>query len=229
MSKLGKNMSETTFVDARRPASARIGHLDFGDCERIRYGRDAAFDGVIFIAVLTTRIYCRPVCPVRQPLSKNVRYYPSAAAAEADGFRPCLRCRPETAPFSPAWSGTRATVGRALKLIEAGALDEGHVAGLAGRLGIGARHLVRLFRKHQGSTPTQVARSMRVQRAKRLIDETTLTMTEIAQRAGFASVRSFNASFREVYRCAPSELRRRGRPGARGKTHEVTHWPRAEA
>jgi len=201
-------VSEAVFIDARRPASARIGNLDFADCERIRHNRDAAFDGVIFIAVLTTGIYCRPVCPVRQPLSKNVRYYPSAAAAEADAFRPCLRCRPETAPFCPAWNGTRATVNRALKLIDAGALDEGDVAELADRLGIGSRHLARLFRKHLGSTPSQVARSMRVQRAKRLIDETTLPMIEIAGRAGFASIRSFNASFREVYRCTPTELRR---------------------
>ena len=146
-------MSEAVFIDVRRPVSGRIGNLDFADCERIRHNRDATFDGVIFIAVLTTGIYCRPVCPVRQPLSKNVRYYPSAAAAEADGFRPCLRCRPETAPLSPAWSGTRATVNRALKLIDAGALDEGNVAELADRLGIGSRHLARLFRKHLGSTP----------------------------------------------------------------------------
>jgi AraC family transcriptional regulator, regulatory protein of adaptative response / methylated-DNA-[protein]-cysteine methyltransferase len=104
----------------------------------------------------------------------------------------------------PPWDGS-------LKLIEAGALDDGGVDGLANRLGIGPRHLVRLFRKHEGSTPLQAARSMRVQRAKRLIDETTLPMTEIAERAGFASVRSFNATFREVYRCAPSELRRRAR------------------
>src|SRR6516162_4386520 len=148
-------MSEAVFIDARRPASARIGNLDFADCERIRHNRDAAFDGLIFIAVLTTRIYCRPVCPGRQPLSKNVRYYPSAAAAEADGFRPCRRCRPETAPFSLAWNGTRATVGRALKLIDAGALEVGDVAGLADRLGIGSRHLIRLFRRHLGSTPPQ--------------------------------------------------------------------------
>jgi AraC family transcriptional regulator of adaptative response / DNA-3-methyladenine glycosylase II len=191
-------MSEAVFIEARQPASARIGSLNFADCERIRHNRDAAFDGLIFIAVLTTRIYCRPVCPGRQPLSKNVRYYPSAAAAEADGFRPCRRCRPETAPFSPAWNGTRATVGRALKLI-----DVGDVGGLADRLGIGSRHLVRLFRRHLGSTP-QVARSMRVQRARRLIDETTLPMSDIAPRAGFASIRSFNASFREVYRCTPA-------------------------
>jgi AraC family transcriptional regulator of adaptative response / DNA-3-methyladenine glycosylase II len=185
--------------------------LDFAACERVRYARDAAYDGRVFIAVTSTQIYCRPVCPVRQPLSKNVRYYPSAAAAEGAGFRPCLRCRPEAAPLSPAWMGVRTTVARALRLIEDGALDDGSVEALAGRLGIGARYLARLFERHLGTTPSQVARSVRVQRAKRLLDQTTLSMTDIAAAAGFASLRSFNASFREVYRCAPTELRRRAR------------------
>src|SRR5215471_15394645 len=156
--------------------------LDFAACDRARLTRDPTYDGLFFTGVRTTRVYCRPVCPVRPAQSRNVSFFPSAAAAEADGFRPCLRCRPETAPFSPAWNGTRATVDRALKLIDAGALDEGDVVELADRLGIGPRHLVRLFRKHLGSTPSQVARSMRVQRAKRLIDETTLPMIEIAGR-----------------------------------------------
>ncbi len=182
--------------------------FDFGQCEAIRHRRDPAFDGVVFIAVRSTRIYCRPACPVRQPLSKNVSYYPSAASAEEAGFRPCLRCRPETAPFSPAWNGVKTTVRRALSLIEAGALDDGDVEALAARLGVGARHLSRLFRVHLGSTPTQVARSAKVRRAKRLIDETDLGMTEIAAQAGFRSLRSFNDAFRAVYRCPPSALRR---------------------
>jgi AraC family transcriptional regulator of adaptative response/methylated-DNA-[protein]-cysteine methyltransferase len=190
--------------------------LDFAFCERVRYGRDPAYDGLIFIGVTSTRIYCRPVCPVRQPLSKNVRYYPSASAAEAAGFRPCLRCRPETAPHSPAWIGVRATVGRALRLIEDGALDEADVAALAERLGMGPRHLSRLFRDHLGSTPTQVARTARVQRAKRLIDETDLSMTEIAGKAGFSSLRSFNAAFRDIYRRAPTDLRRNRKAKAAG-------------
>ncbi len=183
--------------------------MDFAACERARYARDPAFDGRIFIGVTSTRIYCRPVCPVRQPLSRNVRYFPSAAAAEAAGFRPCLRCRPETAFRSPAWKGVHATIDRALRLIEDGALDHGDVPALAERLGIGPRHLSRLFSEHLGSTPVKVARTARVQRAKRLIDETQLSMTEIAARAGFSSLRSFNATFREVYRRAPSDLRRR--------------------
>ena len=107
--------------------------LDFDECERARYARDPAYDGRFFIGVTSTRIYCRPVCPVRQPLSKNVRYYPSAAAAESAGFRPCLRCRPETSPDLAAWRGTSNTVSRALSLIEAGALDEGDVEALAAR------------------------------------------------------------------------------------------------
>ncbi len=183
--------------------------LDFALCERVRYARDPAFDGVIFIAVKSTGIYCRPVCPVRQPLSRNVTYYRSAAAAEHAGFRPCLRCRPETAPRSPAWNGTRATVDRALRLIEDGALDEAGIEALAERLGIGARHLTRLFRRHLDTTPLAAARTARIQRAKRLIDSTDLGMTEIALAAGFGSVRSFNAAFQQVYRRAPSMLKRR--------------------
>jgi AraC family transcriptional regulator of adaptative response/methylated-DNA-[protein]-cysteine methyltransferase len=185
--------------------------LDFALCERVRYARDPAYDGIIFIAVKSTGIYCRPVCPVRQPLSRNVSYYRSAAAAERAGFRPCLRCRPETAPRSPAWNGTRATVDRALRLIEDGALDEADVEALAGRLGIGARHLTRLFRRHLDTTPLAAARTARIQRAKRLIDTTDLGMTDIALAAGFGSVRSFNAAFQQVYRRAPSMLKRRPR------------------
>ncbi|MEO6216080.1 MAG: Ada metal-binding domain-containing protein [Sphingomonas sp.] len=182
--------------------------LNFEECERVRYARDPAFDGVIFIGVTSTRIYCRPVCPVRQPLSRNVRYFPSAAAAEDAGFRPCLRCRPETAPHTPAWSGTRATVTRALRLISEGALDEKGVDDLAERLGVGSRQLARLFRKHLGTTPTAAARTSRIQRAKQLIDQTELPMTEIAHLSGFRSLRSFNAAFQLVYRRPPSSLRR---------------------
>lgn len=182
--------------------------LNFEECERVRYARDPAFDGVIFIGVTSTRIYCRPVCPVRQPLSRNVRYFASAAAAEDAGFRPCLRCRPETAPRTPAWSGSRATVMRALRLISEGALDESGVDDLAERLGMGSRQLARLFRKHLGTTPTAAARTSRVQRAKRLIDETQLCMTEIAHLAGFRSLRSFNAAFQQLYRRPPGSLRR---------------------
>jgi len=183
--------------------------LDFDTCEAARQRRDPAFDGVFFTAVRTTRIYCRPVCPVKQPLSRNVTYYPSAAAAEQAGYRPCLRCRPETAPFCPAWNGTRTTVSRALKLIEDGALDTGSVEDLAGRLGIGPRQLSRLFRRHLGASPVQVAKTVRIQRAKRLLDGTGLAITEIAFKAGFGSLRRFNAAFAELYGRPPSAVRRK--------------------
>jgi AraC family transcriptional regulator of adaptative response / DNA-3-methyladenine glycosylase II len=182
--------------------------LDFDECDRARIARDRSYDGRFFTGVRTTGIYCRPVCPVRHAQSKNVEYHPSAAAAEAAGFRPCLRCRPETAPFSPAWKGSLTTVERALRLVDDGALDQGGVEDLAGRLGIGARQLCRLFRKHLGASPTQVAQTARVQRAKRLIDATGLPMTEIALAAGFGSLRRFNTVFAEVYKRPPTAIRR---------------------
>jgi AraC family transcriptional regulator of adaptative response / DNA-3-methyladenine glycosylase II len=148
------------------------------------------------------------VCPVRPAQGKNVTFYPTAAAAEAAGFRPCLRCRPETAPFSPAWQGSRTTVHRAMRLIRKGALDREGIEELAARLGIGARHLDRLFRRHIGASPLQVARTMRVQRAKRLLDRTELPMAEVAARAGFASLRRFNTVFAEAYKRPPSAIRR---------------------
>jgi AraC family transcriptional regulator of adaptative response/methylated-DNA-[protein]-cysteine methyltransferase len=170
--------------------------------------RDRRYDGRFFSGVRTTRIYCRPVCPVRPAYGRNVTFYPTAAAAEAAGYRPCLRCRPETAPFSPAWQGSRATVHRAMRLIRGGALDGSGVEDLAVRLGIGSRHLDRLFQRHIGASPLQVARTMRVQRAKRLLDDTNLSMTEIALGAGFGSLRRFNAVFAEVYKRTPTAIRR---------------------
>jgi AraC family transcriptional regulator of adaptative response / DNA-3-methyladenine glycosylase II len=178
------------------------------ECERARVARDRRYDGRFFTAVKTTGIYCRPVCPVRPAKATNVSFYPSAAAAEAAGFRPCLRCRPEAAPFSPAWKGSRATVDRGLRLIVNGALDAGGVEVLATRLGVGARHLSRLFHKHLRASPIQVARTTRVQRAKRLLDETEMPMAEIAMRAGFGSLRRFNAVFAEVYGRSPTAIRR---------------------
>jgi AraC family transcriptional regulator, regulatory protein of adaptative response / methylated-DNA-[protein]-cysteine methyltransferase len=185
--------------------------LDDAECERARVARDPAYDGRFFTGVRTTGIYCRPVCPVRPAHPRNVCFFASAAAAEAAGFRPCLRCRPETAPFCPAWRGSRATVERAARLItDDGALDgEGAtVEMLAARVGVGARHLTRLFAKHLGATPSQVARTARVQRAKRLLDETDRRMTEIALLAGFRSLRRFNAVFTEVYGRSPTGIRR---------------------
>jgi AraC family transcriptional regulator of adaptative response / DNA-3-methyladenine glycosylase II len=183
--------------------------LDFETCDAARLRRDAAYDGRFFVAVRTTRIYCRPVCPVKQALTKNVTFYPSAAAAERAGYRPCLRCRPETTPFCPAWNGTSATVGRALRLIEGGALDDADVDELAERLGIGARHLSRLFQRHVGASPLRTAKTFRLQRAKRLLDDTDLQITEVAYRAGFKSLRRFNAAFVDLYSLPPSDYRRR--------------------
>jgi AraC family transcriptional regulator of adaptative response / DNA-3-methyladenine glycosylase II len=188
--------------------------LDFDTCDAARLRRDSAFDGRFFTGVRTTGIYCRPVCPVKAPLSRNVEFLPSAAAAERAGYRPCLRCRPETAPFSPAWNGTRTTIERALRLIEAGALDGAEVADLAARLGIGPRHLARLFARHLGASPLQVAQTVRIQRAKRLLNDTDLPVTEIAFRAGFGSLRRFNAVFQDLYGRPPSALRRRVVPPA---------------
>jgi AraC family transcriptional regulator of adaptative response / DNA-3-methyladenine glycosylase II len=190
--------------------------LDFDTCNAARLRRDPAFDGVFFIAVKTTGIYCRPICPARSPLTKNILFYQSAAAAERAGFRPCLRCRPETAPFSPAWNGTRTTVERALRLIEEGALDHGGVEALAARLGIGARHLTRLFARHLGASPREVARTARIARAKRLLNESALPVAEVARRAGFPSPRRMSAAFAALYGRPPSALRGRGPPaGAR--------------
>jgi AraC family transcriptional regulator of adaptative response / DNA-3-methyladenine glycosylase II len=185
-------------------------------CDRARLARDPRFDGRFFTGVLTTRIYCRPTCPVKPAWSRNVVFFPTAAAAERAGFRPCLRCRPETAPGSPAWRGAAATVARALRLIDRGFLDDGApVEALADRLGMTTRHLRRLFLRHAGASPTAVATTRRVQRAKALVDGTAMPMSAIAFAAGFASIRRFNAAFRAVYRRPPSAIRRaRRRHGA---------------
>jgi AraC family transcriptional regulator of adaptative response / DNA-3-methyladenine glycosylase II len=188
--------------------------LDQKTCERARLAHDARFDGRFFIGVTTTKIYCRPICPAPSPKESNVRYYPSAAAAAEAGFRPCLRCRPEASPGTPAWLGASSTVSRALKLIGESALDGGGVDDLADRLGIGSRHLRRLFLKYLGATPVAVAQTRRVHFAKKLIDETDLSMTEIAMASGFGSIRRFNATFQNLYGRTPRDLRRtRANPG----------------
>lgn len=174
-----------------------------------RFARDPAYDGVFFIAVRTTGIYCRPVCRVRQPLTRNISFHPSAAAAERAGYRPCLKFRPESAPFCPAWNGTKTTVERALKLIDAGALDgNGTVETLAARCGIGSRHLTRLFRQHLGASAIEVAQTRRVQRAMQMIAHSPLSMTEIALQSGFGSLRRFNEVIAARYGRPPSQLRK---------------------
>lgn len=170
--------------------------------------RDRTFDGRFVIGVLTTGIYCRPICPAPSPKKSNIRYFPTAAAAAEAGLRPCLRCRPEAAPGTPAWAGTSVTVRRALRLIQEGALDDGSVDEVAARLGVGTRHLHRLFVQHVGASPIVVAQTRRLHFAKRLIDDTELPMTDIALASGFGSLRRFNAAFRHTYKRAPRELRR---------------------
>lgn len=175
--------------------------------EQARRSRDARFDGSFFIGVRTTGIYCRPICPVKMPKAENVTFFDSPAAAAEAGFRPCLRCRPESSPGTPAWRGSSTTVVRALRLINDGALDEDSLVGLAERLGVTTRHLSRLFAKHLGATPKTVAQTRRLQFAKKLINETRLPMTEIALSSGYGSVRRFNDHFRQVYDRSPTQLR----------------------
>ncbi len=191
--------------------------LDWRVCSRARLARDARFDGKFFIGVLTTHIYCRPICRARTSQEKNVCYFPTAAAAAEAGFRPCLRCRPECSPGTPAWAGTKNTVSRALRLISQTGFEDGGVETLAAHLGVGSRHLRRLFLRHLGATPSAVAQTRRLHFTKKLIDETHLPMTQIAMAAGFGCVRRFNAAIRKVYQRTPSQIRalarkKRGQP-----------------
>ncbi|WP_063580130.1 bifunctional transcriptional activator/DNA repair enzyme AdaA, partial [Achromobacter ruhlandii] len=187
-------------------------NLDHDACYSAIRVRDARYDGRFFTAVKTTRIYCRPVCPARTPLSRNVVFYPTAAAAQEAGFHPCLRCRPETAPAAGRARDLPDSVARALGLIELGALDEAGVDALAARLGVGERQLRRQFRQHLGASPVAVAQTRRVLLAKQLIHETRLPMAEIAFAAGFGSIRRFNEIFLALFGRAPGELRRSGKP-----------------
>ncbi|HZS35290.1 MAG TPA: AlkA N-terminal domain-containing protein [Polyangia bacterium] len=199
--------------------------LDPETCYRAMVSRDRRFEGRFVVAVRSTGIYCRPGCPAKTPHKRNVHFYAHAAAAEQAGFRPCLRCRPESAPGTPAWLGTSATVARALRLIvdgefadgERGERDQRGVEALAARLGIGARHLTRLFAEHVGVAPGAVARTRRVHFARKLLDETDLPMAEVALAAGFSSVRRFNEAMRQTFRRAPTELRR-SRANPRGSS-----------
>jgi AraC family transcriptional regulator of adaptative response / DNA-3-methyladenine glycosylase II len=174
-------------------------------------GRDPRFDGLMFVGVSSTGVYCRPVCPARTPKFENCRFFGSAAAAQEAGFRPCLRCRPETAPDLASWHGTSNTVSRALALISDGALDAdgAGIETLAERLGVGGRQLRRLFMQHLGASPVAVAQTRRVLFAKQLIHETEMSMADVALAAGFGSVRRFNEVFRDLFHRPPSALRRK--------------------
>ena len=181
--------------------------LDWRICSRARLSRDARFDGKFYIGVRTSGVYCRPICPAPTAKEKNVRYFPTAAAAAEAGFRPCLRCRPECSPGTPAWAGTQSTVARALRLIGEFGLSDGGVELLAERLGVGSRHLRRLFLRHLGAAPRAVAQTRRLHFAKKLIDETRLPMIQVALVSGFGCVRRFNADIRKVYHRTPTQIR----------------------
>lgn len=187
-------------------------------CERARQARDARYDGRFFVAVKTTGIYCRPICPAKIPAAKNVCFFATAAAAADAGFRPCLRCRPETAPGSAAWRGSSAVVNRALGLIEAGALDGRDIDAFAGRFGLSARHLNRLFAEHVGASPLAIVNTRRLQMAKQLIDQTSIPMRDVALAAGYGSVRQFNDAVRDTWQRTPRELRRLHSPDSSGLT-----------
>lgn len=181
-------------------------------CYAAVQSRDARFDGRFFTGVRTTGIYCRPVCPARTPKKDHVDFFSSAAAAEAAGFRPCLRCRPETAPHTPVWQGTATTVSRALRLIDRGVLDDVSTEQLATRLGMGSRHLRRLFQQHVGVSPQALAQSRRTHFAKQLLEQTTLPVSQIAYTAGFSSIRRFNTAYKATFQQTPSGTRKQLQP-----------------
>jgi AraC family transcriptional regulator of adaptative response / DNA-3-methyladenine glycosylase II len=180
---------------------------DFDTCYRALAARDARFDGRFFTGVTSTGIYCRPICPARTPRRANIRFFSHAGAAEAAGFRACRRCRPEASPGSPDWDVRADLAARALRLISDGFVDEHGVAGLARRLAVTDRHLRRLLLAELGATPLALARTTRLQTARRLLAETALPVSDVAFASGFASIRQFNDSIRQAFGVAPSALR----------------------
>jgi AraC family transcriptional regulator, regulatory protein of adaptative response / DNA-3-methyladenine glycosylase II len=193
-------------------------HLDRERCIRAVQSKDARFDGWFFTAVVTTGIYCRPSCPVVPPLPKHMHFYPSAAAAQQAGFRACKRCRPDASPGSPEWDARADVVARAMRLIADGVMDHGGVPALASRLGYSVRQVERLVLAELGAGPLALARAQRAQTARLLIETTALPMGDVAFAAGFASIRTFNDTVREVFALSPSELRERAGRGRRAET-----------
>ncbi|MFF5364480.1 AlkA N-terminal domain-containing protein [Streptomyces scabiei] len=193
-------------------------HRDTERCVRAVRSKDARFDGWFFTAVLTTRIYCRPSCPVVPPKAENMTFYPSAAACQQAGFRACKRCRPDTSPGSPEWDQRADLVARAMRLVGDGVVDREGVPGLARRLGYSARQVERQLLAELGAGPLALARAQRAQTARLLIETTALPMAEIAFAAGFASIRTFNDTVREVFALSPSELRERATRSARQRS-----------
>ena len=201
--------------------STRDLHLDHESCYRAVKSRDRRFDGVFYTAVHTTGIYCRPSCPARTPASRNITFFPTAAAAQAAGFRACKRCLPDATPGSPDWDVAADVAGRAMRLIADGVVDREGVDGLAHRLGYTPRHLTRLLGAELGAGPLALARARRAQTARVLIETTEMGYADIAFASGFSSVRQFNDTIREVYASSPTELRGR-RGGPRSATGTVT-------
>jgi AraC family transcriptional regulator of adaptative response / DNA-3-methyladenine glycosylase II len=188
-------------------------HEDIEGCLRAVRSKDARFDGWFFTAVLTTRIYCRPSCPVRPPKAENMRFYPTAAAAQHAGFRACKRCRPDASPGSPEWNHRADLVARAMRLIADGVVDRDGVPGLATRLGYSVRQVQRQLLAELGAGPLAIARAQRAQTARLLVETSALPMGDVAFAAGFASIRSFNETVREVFALTPTELRTRAARG----------------
>jgi AraC family transcriptional regulator, regulatory protein of adaptative response / DNA-3-methyladenine glycosylase II len=184
---------------------------DFESCYRLSDSRDPRYDGIFFIAATSTRLYCRPSCPARQPKRANVRFYPTAAAAQSAGFRACKRCRPDASPGSPDWNWRADSVARAMRLIADGTIDREGVPGLARRLGFSERHLRRLLTEQVGASPVALARAQRANTARLLIESTAMPFADAAFAAGFHSVRQFNDTIRDVFASTPSEMRRRSK------------------
>ena len=191
-------------------------HDDFDRCYRAVQSKDERFDGWFVTAVLTTGIYCRPSCPARPPHARNLRFYPTAAAAQQGGFRACKRCRPDATPGSPAWHVRQDVVARAMRMIADGVVDREGVAGLATRLGYSQRQVERHLLAEVGAGPLALARAQRAQTARVLIETTPLPFAHVAFGAGFASIRQFNDTVREVFAMTPTELRMKARHRDRG-------------
>ena len=191
--------------------------LDPNACYRAVRARDRRFDGRFFVAVSSTEIYCRPICPVRPPKRENMQFYSSAAAAESAGYRPCLRCRPERAPGAGAVDAVSRLVSAAIAGMEEHALASSGLAELAASLGVSDRHLRRVTEAELGVSPIELAQTQRLLLAKRLLSETSLQLTEIAFASGFGSVRRFNALFKSRYGLRPRSLRGRAVASRTGK------------
>jgi AraC family transcriptional regulator of adaptative response / DNA-3-methyladenine glycosylase II len=217
-------MSENGEQARRAAPIMRRMTLDGATCYRALRARDARFDGRFFVAVSSTRIYCRPVCTVKPPRRENCRFYPSAAAAESAGYRPCLRCRPELAPGNASVDATSRVAQAAASLLEDRALDEDGLSAVASRLGITDRHLRRAFGAEFGVSPIEFAQTQRLLLAKRLLTDTVLPVTEVAFASGFGSLRRFNALFRQRYRLQPAQLRRRMRAATVAPVADALHF-----